>query len=159
MHPRRTDNTTTAELLAELRALYAEVDALYQDVSCESSTECCRFGVTGRQPYVTSIELVAIERAVAARGGSRGLKRRALPLAKGRAEEERACPMLDARGRCTIYVDRPFGCRTYFCARAKGELPDRNDLRDLLNHLRDIAARHALGGEDARPLERALHFD
>lgn len=159
MHPRRVDNTTIAALLAELRALYAEVDALYAGASCESSTECCRFGVTGRQPYVTSIELVAIERAVAARGGSaRVLKRRALPLAKGRAEEERACPMLDARGRCTIYADRPFGCRTFFCSRAIGELPAREDVRDLLNRLRSLAARHALGGEDARPLERALHF-
>ena len=33
-----------------------EVDALYADWSCPSSTECCRFGVTGRQPYLTSIE-------------------------------------------------------------------------------------------------------
>ena len=153
----RRSNDTTAGLLAELRELYAEVDALFSGASCEASTECCRFGITGRQPYVTSIELAAIERAIAARGGSvSSVKRRALPLEKGREVEERACPLLDARGRCSIYADRPFGCRTFFCSRAIGELPARKDTRELLHRLQALAAKHQRGGDQARPLERAL---
>ena len=57
--------------LAELSALFAETDALFAGSSCPGSTECCRFGVTGREPYVTSVELSAIARAVAKNGESR----------------------------------------------------------------------------------------
>ena len=65
--------------------------------------------MTGREPYVTSIELAAVQKAVAARGGARSWKR-APPVGgdpKGAATgktalpvvaEERRCPLLDAEG-------------------------------------------------------------
>lgn len=140
--------------LEELTALYREVDALYAGMSCDGTTECCRFGVTGRQPYVTAIELALLRRAIGARGGMPKETKRALPLAKGR--DERICPMLGRDARCTVYAARPLGCRTFYCERAVGEPPDRSAQREIVARLRDIAARHSLGGDEARPLTRAL---
>src|SRR5690348_13387505 len=114
-HPGKRDDEREKSLLTELGALYAEADALHATTTCPASTECCRFGVTGREPYVTSIEVLAIERAVAAAGGPLSPKRRALPLAGNSGERERTCPLLTESGRCSIYQSRPFGCRTYFC--------------------------------------------
>lgn len=145
-----------ANWLAELRALYAQVDALYSDWSCSQSTECCRFGITGRQPYVTEIELLAIRHALARRGGLLAPKRRALPIAFD-AEKERVCPLLDRSQKCSVYADRPLGCRTYFCERAsRGVGPDRSELREATRALQELAARHRMGGELARPLVNAL---
>ena len=143
-------------LLAELRALYARIDVLYADWSCPSSTECCRFGITGRQPYVTSIELTMVERAIAKRGGMPSPKKRALPLTEDKPRE-RICPLLNRDNQCSIYADRPFGCRTFFCERAKqGEGPARSALQTHVNELRALAERHKLGGDAPRPLMRAL---
>lgn len=148
------DNETQA--LAALRALYVEADALYAGWSCPASSECCHFGVTGREPYVTLIEILAIERAVARRGGSLAPKRRALPIA-GDAQRERICRLLDRDGRCSIYADRPLGCRTFYCERASaGAEPARDALRDLVQRLRELAVRHVPDGDRPRPLSRAL---
>ncbi|HKU37314.1 MAG TPA: hypothetical protein VJR89_04185 [Polyangiales bacterium] len=141
--------------LQELHALYARADALYAGWSCPGSTECCRFGITGRQPYVTGVELRLVRHALARRGGPLAPRRRALPIARGAAE--RVCPLLDRSGRCAVYADRPLGCRTYYCDRAtRGDGPDREDLRELVRALQDLAARDQLGGELARPLTQAL---
>jgi Fe-S-cluster containining protein len=148
--------TADAALLHELAALYREVDALYAGWSCPGTTECCRFGITGRQPYVTSIELAAIRRAIARRGAPLAPAKRALPITRDE-EEERICPMLDRSSRCSIYADRPLGCRTFFCERAtRGEHGTRAELQEIVRKLQDLAARHALGGDQARPLTRAL---
>ncbi|HEX4353023.1 MAG TPA: YkgJ family cysteine cluster protein [Polyangiales bacterium] len=138
-----------ASFLDELRTLYARVDALYAEWSCPNSGDCCRFGPSARQPYVTAIEWSAIRHAVAADGGGR---HRYLPMA------ERTCPLLDRDGRCSVYADRPFGCRTFYCGRAHaGTHPDSDELSALVEALRELAARHELGGEIARPL--ALMFE
>ena len=152
-------------LLEELAGLYLQVDDSLKGASCPSSTECCRFGVTGREPYVTSIEAAALRRAVARRGGPLSAKRRALPLAakagapprRGSAEGERICAFLDVSGRCSVYESRPFGCRTFHCVRAN--LPTKasaDGRRDLVNRLRDIAARHEPGGDASRPLSKVF---
>ncbi len=158
--PRRTAIPTGASeevLLAELRALYAETDALHSSTSCPASTECCRFGVTGRQPYLTSIEILAIQRAVAASGGPLSPKRRALPLAGSSTEVERTCPLLAESGRCSVYASRPFGCRTFFCSRATrlGPVP-RDEERALVLRLRALAERHTPAGDAPRPLTQVF---
>lgn len=148
--------TSEAELLAQLRALYAEVDAVYEGARCDSSSECCRFGLTGREPQVTSLELLLVERALAARGGKLSPKRRALPLSKDR-ERERVCPLLEQPGRCAIYDARPLGCRTFFCTRA--ELPgriDRSALKRFVRTLQTLAVQHAPDGDRPRALTSAL---
>ncbi|HVU03197.1 MAG TPA: YkgJ family cysteine cluster protein [Polyangiaceae bacterium] len=152
--PRAGDRTHEDALLGELRAIFAEADALHAGRTCATSTECCRFGVTGREPYVTSIEAAAVERAVRARGGALSPKRRALPLS-GDAARERVCALLSDRGRCSVYESRPFGCRTFFCERAtKAARPTRDAERALVDRLRALAERHAPGGDAPRPLSR-----
>jgi hypothetical protein len=93
--------------------LYAGIDALFAGSRCESSRDGCRFGVTGREPYVTSVELAAVVRAVGRQGGPLSPKRRALPLTRNR-ERERICPLLDARLRCSIHESRPFAVAPFF---------------------------------------------
>ena len=144
-------------LLNELRALYARADTLFAGAHCEVSTECCRFGITGREPQVTSVELALVARAVAARGGPLPEKRRALPLAPAKARDERTCPMLDTRGRCSIYEARPLGCRTFFCARADVPAPpSRRELKNLVRALQELASRHRPDGDKARAFTAAL---
>jgi len=145
-----------APLHEALRALYRDVDALYAGARCERSSECCRFGITGREPQVTSLELALVERALAARGGKLSSKRRALPLTRD-GERERICPLLDRTGGCIVYADRPLGCRTFFCHRA--ELPsrvERRALQDVVRQLQALAVRHAPGGDKPRALSAAL---
>ena len=60
----------------------------------------------------------------------RSARRRSALRATGRTklppEVDGACPMLEHHsGRCLIYADRPFGCRTHFCAAAGGPLARR----------------------------------
>ena len=141
-----------------LRALYRDTDALFAGASCDVPTECCRFGITGREPQVTSIELALIEHAIRERGGPIGPKKRALPLSSdGKSERERICPMLDRSGRCSIYRDRPLGCRTFFCSRASlVKAPRRDEIKDLVRRLQDLAARHQVNGDRPRALTAAL---
>jgi Fe-S-cluster containining protein len=62
--------------------------------------------------------------------------------------------MLEAKsGRCLIYADRPFGCRTHFCAAAGGPLA-RDEVVDLIRRLETIDAQ--LGGDGPRKLPAAV---
>jgi Fe-S-cluster containining protein len=154
--PRAKPDSTEDAVLEELLALYRRVDASYEGSHCPSSTECCRFGLTGREPYVTSVEVAALRRAVSRRGGGLSAKRRALPMATT-AAAERICPFLDAFGRCSVYESRPLGCRTFYCNRAT--VTDRTrgaEQREFVNRLRDIASRHEPGGDAPRPLSRVF---
>jgi hypothetical protein len=148
----------TPGLLSELEAVYRDADRLFAGWSCPASTECCRFGVTGRQPYVTSIELAAVRKAVAARGGPRSWRRAtgrlALPMGP---RDERICPLLDASGRCAVYEARPLGCRTFYCDRATpGARVERREVNALVRRIQDIAQRHVPDGDRGRLLGGAL---
>ena len=143
-------------LLAELAAIYREADALFAEHRCEASTECCRFGITGREPYVTSIELSALRRAVGRLGGRVAKPAsKALPIA--RARDERRCPMLTSEGRCAVYADRPLGCRTFFCDRATAPTKVRHrEVQELVRRVQAVAAKHEPDGDKGRPLTRAI---
>lgn len=166
---RRTTTTRArgreAELLGELEEVYRDADGAFAGWSCPASTECCRFGITGREPYVTSIELAAVRRALAARGGPRSVRLAApltVPSPSGArrlptAPPERTCPLLAEGGRCAIYTSRPLGCRTFYCDRADPGPPVRHrDLLALVRRVQEIAARHEPTGDQGRPLTRAL---
>ena len=143
-------------LLERLRALYRDVDALYAGASCEASSECCRFGITGREPQVTSLEHALVKRALAARGGMPRPTRRALPLS-GDAARERVCPLLDRGSRCTIYAARPLGCRTFYCERASLlHQPSRAELAAIVRRLQELAVAHERDGDRPRALTRLL---
>lgn len=148
------------EHLEQLRALYARIDAAMEGWGCETSTDCCRFGVTGREPYPTAVELAELERAVRARGGLP--KRRSLPVLTKGAGDERRCALLGDDGRCLVYAARPFGCRTFFCDRAHGPVGERAPSglprAEIAEVGRAIAALSALfspGDPGPRPLSRA----
>jgi Fe-S-cluster containining protein len=152
-------------LLAQLEALYQQVDAALQGWTCQASTLCCRFGITGREPYVTSIELALIERQLASRGGGLPTRRRALPLARDTVEqfgqrwrkEERTCPLLDSSGRCFVYACRPFGCRTFFCDNSlKSKHISRERIRQWVAEIERLAHHYCPDGDKGRPLTRAL---
>jgi Fe-S-cluster containining protein len=151
----RTPAWKASPARAGLLAVYADVDALLAPFSCDASTECCRFGVTGREPYVTPLELAEVEHAIAARGA---VLPRPPPGRTGRLpvlDEERRCPLLTSDGRCSIYASRPLGCRTFFCERAQGpgKLP-RLELNAAARTIADLAARFSPRDPHARPLSR-----
>ena len=57
------------------------------------------------------------------------------------------------RANCLIYEDRPFGCRTHFCAAAGGPIA-RREVLDLIRRLEDVDL--ALNGNGPRPLKNAV---
>jgi uncharacterized protein len=138
--------------LDALRALYAEVEAALTGWTCESSTDCCHFGRTGREPYLWPNEWALLERALRGRPLPRSA-RASLPIA-----DERRCPLLSAEGRCLAYDARPFGCRTFFCDRAVGPTrkPPRADLADIGRRVADLARRAEPACDGPRPLTRLV---
>lgn len=108
--------------MQETRALYRKADAAYAPFGCPASGECCQLATTQREPWLWRPEwLLLLERAGEIHGG--------LPPPRS----DGGCPFLDAAGkRCTVYADRPLGCRTFFCHRITGP---REQPRDLLNAL------------------------
>ena len=152
--PEALEKAASAAILGELEAIYRDVDARHEGHGCPASTECCRFGVTGREPYVTSVELALVVRAVARRGGRLSQKR---PPSLAIVKDERVCPLLGADGRCSIYASRPLGCRTFFCDRATTpDAPSQTEVNAWVRAIQTVAARHAPGGDRGRPLTRAL---
>ena len=130
--------------LAEVRAVYAELDRRPVERACTRLTECCQFKRTGQTPSVTRGEAMLAIRAFKATG-----RKEVPPAADGN------CPMFEARtGKCLIYADRPFGCRTHFCAAAGGAY-SRKEVLDLIRRLEEIDVK--LGHRDGpRPFTAAL---
>jgi Fe-S-cluster containining protein len=93
--------------ITETRAVLRKADAAWAKHSCPSSAECCQLKTTGRPPWLWPSEWQLL-----------------MQRTKGTVPPERAdggCAFLDADGkRCTVYEDRPFGCRTFFCHRIRG---------------------------------------
>lgn len=118
--------------------------------SCDCSTECCRFGLTGREPWLTRAEFELVEAWIKAQG-------RRLP--KPPDATDGRCALLTAEGRCSVYPARPLGCRTYFCAKARhadgrrGKLGSATTraLRDLPRELADLDP-----GVESKPLHAWL---
>ena len=111
---------------AEVRAVYETLAARLVDRGCTGRAECCHFLKTGRTPLLTKGEALLAAKALRA-GGKTELS----PRADG------ACPFLDAGRRCRIYSDRPFGCRTHFCAEAGGPYA-RREVLDLIRRLEAV---------------------
>ena len=158
------DHEATA--LAALRALYAEADALYAGWSCPASSECCHLRMTGREPYVTSIEILAIERAVDAaavrsRRSAAHCRSRAMPSASASAAARSRRALLDLR-----QTGRSDAARSTASVRGPGPSRARDALRDLVQRLRELAVRHMPGRGSAcarcracLPVQNANNFD
>ncbi len=143
--------TGPLELLAEVRAVYAELETRPVSRDCTGRAECCRFKLTGLTPFLTRGEAWVAAQAWRATG------RKELPKDEsgGSRGTEGVCPMLDpASNRCRIYAARPFGCRTHFCPAAGGPYR-RAEVLDLIRRLEAVDAR--LGGDGIpRPLGSAV---
>jgi Fe-S-cluster containining protein len=130
------------EALEEVRAVYRALESRPISRNCTRLTECCQFKLTGRTPQLTKGE------AILAARGFRASGRKAIA-----AREDGACPMLRENGACMIYQDRPFGCRTHFCAAAGGHYA-RSEVLDLIRRLEAVDAK--LGGSGPRAIEAAV---
>ena len=144
----------------ELHARFAEADALMAGISCDASTDCCRFGVTGREPYVTPAEVAEIRGELRAQGRLGKSERPPSPKKHLPLSGERRCPMLSDAGRCTVYEARPLGCRTFFCRPAlaqsgNAKLP-QVELRRLAREVDEISRRAFPGESGTRPITRVL---
>ena len=135
--------SATDSLVAEVQSVYRDLAARAIERNCQLRTECCHFKLTGKTPYLTRGEALLAARALKATG------RKSLP-----SRNDGACPLLDpSNSRCLIYEDRPFGCRTHFCAAAGGPYP-RREVVDLIRRLEAIDEQ--LGGDGPRKLPAAL---
>lgn len=131
------------QAIAEVRAVYSALAARPVDRDCSLRTECCQFKITGRTPYLTAGEALVAARGVRAAG------RKELP-----ARDDGACPLLHPlTGKCIVYNDRPFGCRTHFCPAAGGPYA-RAEVLDLIRRLEAVDT--SLGGTGARILPGAV---
>ena len=137
----RLDNQQAA--IAQVRQVYADLMARPVERNCVRLKECCHFKLTGRTPYLTRGEALLAATALRATG------RRRLPeVSQGH------CPLLEATsGNCLIYHERPFGCRTHFCAAAGGPYA-RREVLDLIRRLEMVDAQ--LGGDGPRTLVAAV---
>src|SRR6266571_1799062 len=81
---RRSPPLTKAAAMEAVRAIYEELATRPIERACITRTECCRFRLTGRTPFLTKGEALTAARAVRAAG------RKQLP-----ASTEGACPLLD----------------------------------------------------------------
>ena len=130
-------------VLAEVRAVYAELAKRPVTRNCVARTECCQFQLTGLTPQLTKGE------ALVAAKGFRATGRKEFPEA-----EDGACPLLKREtGHCMIYADRPFGCRTHFCAAVGGPYA-RKEVIDLIRRLEEVDRQ--LGGDGPRKIQAAV---
>lgn len=137
MHPKLADDERTdgemkvawQRAAAETRAVLKQGSAAWARHSCPGTSDCCQLAKTGRPPWLWPSEWKVLEQRLA---------REKRPVPPARADG--GCPFLDAAGkRCTVYEDRPLGCRTYFCHRIQGpvKLPAQ-ETNSLLERLRAL---------------------
>lgn len=120
------------EAIAAVREVYSALAIRPIARNCTGVSQCCRFRLNGRTPFLTKGE--ALVAALAWRAAGR--KEVALP-------PDGSCPFLGKNGLCQIYQGRPFGCRTHFCEAAGGPYA-RSEVRDLIQQLEEIDRK--LGG-------------
>ena len=143
MKSKNTFSERLQNALNEVRQVFVDLAQRPFQRNCLRKTECCHFKLTGRTPYLTKGEAVVAAKALRATG------RKSLP-----ETADGSCPMLrQETGNCLIYEDRPFGCRTHFCAAAGGPLA-RREVLDLIRRLEDVDL--VLNGNGPRPLQNAV---
>lgn len=125
--------------------ILADVDGALADVRCDGVADCCRFAVTGREPWLTSVEWQLVVAEVRRQG-------RRLPTPQ--VHHDGRCPFLTDQGRCQVYAARPLGCRSHFCERAQPKAPHASAFRRAARALAELSSADARPGDDAasRPI-------
>jgi hypothetical protein len=129
---------------AELRALYAELDAEVAALGpvCQLSGRCCRFKEYGHTLFVSTLEArLLLESA----------PEPCRPLDLGDT-----CPWQDARGHCTARDCRPLGCRVYYCDPSYEQFAYGLS-ETYVGRLKKLTDKHGLPWNYA-PLHRHLEF-
>jgi uncharacterized protein len=131
---------TWATARRQTLSLLHQADEAFAAYSCPATAECCQLRTTGRPPWLWPVEWALLTEHFRN-------KNQLWPPERS----DGACPFLDAQGRrCTVYAQRPFGCRTFFCGRAFGPPRQPVEAVDLLQRrLADLSARTF--GEEAAP--------
>jgi Fe-S-cluster containining protein len=123
-----------------LRALHEHIAsevAAHRPV-CLASGHCCHFERFDHRLYVTGLDVVWCVRSLALRGGPAATAA-AVDEAKARGD----CPFLLDGRRCGAHIERPLGCRIFFCDRGAREWQE--DLYQRTHDaLRDLHDRHAI---------------
>lgn len=128
-----------ADAQRETVRVLEKASALYAPFSCGATAECCQLTTTKREPWLWPTEWNVLLERLQQEG-------RALPPPR----EDGGCPFLDAAGlRCTVYADRPFGCRTFFCHRRMG--PVREPAEKVHALLDTLAAINIGLAAEAKP--------
>lgn len=134
--------TEPSDAMTAVRAIYADLAKRPIVRNCTGISQCCRFRLNGRTPFLTKGEALVAAQAWRAAG-----RKEVVPPADG------SCPFLGKTGRCQIYDGRPFGCRTHFCDAAGGPYA-RHEVRDLIQRLEEIDRQ--LGGNGGVNLPTAV---
>lgn len=97
-----------------LRAIHEVVAEEVRDQRpiCLASGRCCHFEAHGHRLFVTGLEAAWCVRSLRARGGPS-----ATPPDVAAARERGDCPFLLEGRLCGAHLERPLGCRIYFCDR------------------------------------------
>ncbi len=117
--------------------ILGEVERALVDIRCDGAADCCRFAVTGREPWLTSAEWQLVVAEVRRQG-------RRLPAPH--AHTDGRCPFLADSGRCQVYAARPLGCRSHFCERAAPPAPHASAFRTAARELAALST----GDDDER---------
>ncbi|MFO0601182.1 MAG: YkgJ family cysteine cluster protein [Myxococcaceae bacterium] len=128
--------------VTETRAVLQKASETWAAHSCPGTAECCAFPVQSsgerRVPWLWPSEWrVLLQR----------LARDKRPVPPPR--DDGACPFLSADSKCTVYADRPFGCRTFFCHRRIGPAKEPAAATHAL--LERIGAANLAVDSDAAP--------
>jgi uncharacterized protein len=135
--PQLPPASVAAAKQALLRADYAVVGGSCACNDHEPKALCCRFDVTGREPWLTEMEWTLVW-AAHQRTGRR---------LSATTDADGSCPFLSSSSLCVIYESRPLGCRTHFCQHAEHAPPPAR--KALLEVVADLAA---LSQQPSRPL-------
>lgn len=97
-----------------LRSLHAEIarETAARKPVCLASGQCCHFDRYDHRLYVTGLDVAWCVRSLAARGGP-SADEAAVAEALARGD----CPFLIDGRRCGAHLERPLGCRIFFCDR------------------------------------------
>lgn len=136
-------HVSSATAIAKVKAIYEELATRPIERHCTLNTTCCHFLQTGKTPFLTRGE------ALLAAAALRNTGRKELPK-----RNDGACQLLHPRtNRCLIYEERPFGCRTHFCAKAGGPYA-RKEVIDLIHRLEEMDRQ--LDGTGPQELHEAI---
>lgn len=106
------------EIAAGLRSLHERIalEVAARRPICLASGQCCHFERFDHRLFVTGLDAAWCVRSLRARGGPAST-----PESVAAAKERGDCPFLLDGRICGAHIERPLGCRIFFCDRTARE--------------------------------------